>query len=290
MNTNSLNKMPLGRFKAIATGVVSFGALLILLVSCGQTIQPGNVGVKIRTLGPASGVDPSALSSGWKVNLPGERIVEFPVIQRTYAYNREADERGPENEEITFADNTGLPMTADVSITIQVQPKSAPRLYEKYRLTFDQLLDGPIRNDVRSAVAAETEKVGVEVLYSGGRQTVIQKALAVVSKKWSADGVTINQMDWIGAIRYPSAILEQMQNKTRLEQEALAAKSLEAKAIAEANAKIATARGEAESIRIINEALAHNPQYVQLKAIEKWDGKLPQVTGAATPFINLKPE
>jgi hypothetical protein len=47
--------------------------------------------------------------------------------------------------------------------------------------------------------------------------------------------------------------------------------------------------GEAESIRIINEALAANPRYVDLKAVEKWDGKLPQVTGSTgAPFINLR--
>lgn len=294
MSINKLNPNPntLGGFLKLPLMMVAgvIGVVALLIMMSGQTIQPGNVGVKIRTLGPAAGIDKAPLSSGWRINLIGERIIEFPVIQRTYSYTKEADERGTENEEIVFADNSGLPMTADVSITIQVQPQAAPRLYEKYRLSFDQLLDGPIRNDLRSAVAAETEKVGVEVLYSGGRQAVIQRALTIVSKKWAADGVNINQMDWIGAIRYPAAILQQMENKTRLEQEALAAKSLEAKAFAEANAKIAAARGEAESIRIINEALARNPQYVQLKAIEKWDGKLPQVTGSATPFVNLKPE
>ncbi|HWU50918.1 MAG TPA: SPFH domain-containing protein, partial [Asticcacaulis sp.] len=95
----------------LTTGAV---ALLLFggLVSCGQTVQPGNVGVKIRTLGPNAGVDATPVTSGWHLNLLGERIVEFPVIQRTYTYTREADERGPENEEITFSDNNALPMTA----------------------------------------------------------------------------------------------------------------------------------------------------------------------------------
>ncbi|MCA6239107.1 MAG: SPFH domain-containing protein, partial [Phenylobacterium sp.] len=62
-----------------------------------------------------------------------------------------------------------------------------------------------------------------------------------------------------------------------------------AKAQAQAEAQIAAARGEAESIRIINQALAANPRYVDLKAVEKWDGKLPQVTGSGgAPFINLR--
>lgn len=269
--------------------VVVLGVLLFGLMSCGKTVEPGNVGVKIRTLGGGAGVDNEPLSSGWHFKFIGERIVEYPVIQRTYSYTREPDERGPENEEISFADNTGLPMTADVAITLQVNPASAPKLYETYRLTFDQLLDGPIRNDVRSAIAAETERVSVDQLYSGGRQLVIQRALARVSAKWARHGVQITQLEWIGTIRYPEIILQAIQAKTKTEQETLTARAQVAKAQAQAEAQIAAARGQAESIRIINEALAANPRYVELKAVEKWDGKLPQVTGGGgVPFINLQ--
>jgi regulator of protease activity HflC (stomatin/prohibitin superfamily) len=276
-------------FGRLIAGLAVLGLLLFGVVSCGTTVEPGNVGVKIRTLGGAAGVDRQPLSSGWHFKGIGERIVEYPVIQRTYSYTREADERGPENEEIAFADNTGLPMTADVAITLQVNPVSAPRLYETYRLTFDQLLDGPIRNDVRSAVAAEAERVNVDALYSGGRQLVIQRALARVSTKWARHGVTVTQLDWIGTIRYPDVILQAIQAKTRTDQETLTARAQVAKAQAQAEAQIAAARGQAESIRIINEALAANPRYVELKAVEKWDGKLPQVTGAGgAPFINLR--
>jgi regulator of protease activity HflC (stomatin/prohibitin superfamily) len=273
----------------LVAGLAVLGLLLFGVVSCGKTVEPGNVGVKIRTLGASTGVDRQPLSSGWHFRGIGERIVEYPVIQRTYSYTREADERGPENEEIAFADNTGLPMTADVAITLQVNPASAPKLYETYRLTFDQLLDGPIRNDVRSAIAAEAERVNVDALYSGGRQLVIQRALARVSARWARHGVTVTQLDWIGTIRYPDVILQAIQAKTRTDQETLTARAQVAKAQAQAEAQIAAARGQAESIRIINEALAANPRYVELKAVEKWDGKLPQVTGAGgAPFINLQ--
>jgi regulator of protease activity HflC (stomatin/prohibitin superfamily) len=276
-------------FGRLIAGLAVLGLLLFGVVSCGTTVEPGNVGVKIRTLGASAGVDRQPLSSGWHFKGIGERIVEYPVIQRTYSYTREPDDRGPENEEIAFADNTGLPMTADVAITLQVNPASAPKLYETYRLTFDQLLDGPIRNDVRSAIAAEAERVNVDALYSGGRQLVIQRALARVSARWARHGVTVTQLDWIGTIRYPDVILQAIQAKTRTDQETLTARAQVAKAQAQAEAQIAAARGQAESIRIINEALAANPRYVELKAVEKWDGKLPQVTGAGgAPFINLR--
>jgi prohibitin 2 len=59
----------------------------------------------------------------------------------------------------------------------------------------------------------------------------------------------------------------------------------------EAEQNIAKAKGDAEAIRI--QAQAINAQggkdYVQLQAIDKWDGKLPTyMMGNATPMINIK--
>ncbi|UDF02722.1 SPFH domain-containing protein [Asticcacaulis sp. AND118] len=289
MTLNSIPNPKLsGKWKVYAP----LGALALLalfgLASCGQTIQPGNVGVKIRTLGPQAGVDKTPIPSGWHLNLVGERIVEFPVIQRTYTYTREKDERGPENEEINFSDNNALPMTADVQLVMRIDPAKAPALYTRYRLSFDQLFEGPIRNDVRSAIAAETELVSVEFLYRGGRQQVIQKALNRVNRKWEAQGVNISQLDWIGTIRYPQVILDSIQAKTKADADASAAQAQVAVAKAQADARIEEARGQAEANRLIAQSIAASPGVVQLRAIEKWDGKMPQVTGSATPFIDLK--
>lgn len=271
--------------------IITVGAVialsLALLVSCGQTIQPGNVGVKIRTLGPSAGVDTAPLPSGYHINLIGERIIEFPVIQRTYTYTRESDERGPENEEISFSDNNALPMTADVQLVMRIDRAKAPELYTRYRLTFDQLFEGPIRNDVRSAIAAETELVSVEFLYRGGRQQVIQKALARVNRKWEPQGVNVSQLDWIGTIRYPQVILDSIQMKTKADADASAAQAQVAVSKAQADARIEEARGQAEANRLIAQSIASSPGVVQLRAIEKWDGKLPTTTGGAVPFIDV---
>lgn len=277
----------LGRTGGIVAGVLILAVLVFFVF--GRTVEPGNVGVKIRTLGAQAGVDPQPLQSGWHLLGIGERIVQFPVIQRTYTYTREPDERGPENEEVTFSDNTGLPMTADVQVVLQVGANCAPELYTRYRLTFDQLFEGPIRNDVRTAVAAESELVNVEQLYSGGRQGVIQRALARVQRKWNEQCVAVSQLDWIGNIRYPDVILEAIQAKTKADQETLAAQARVAMAKAEADARIERARGEAEANRLLAQSIAANPAVVQLRAIEKWDGHLPQVTGGATPYISLAP-
>ena len=67
------------------------------------------------------------------------------------------------------------------------------------------------------------------------------------------------------------------------------ARQFEAQSFGIAEANIAEAKGEAEAINIINQALANNPYYLEWLKIQKWDGILPLVTGGdgATPFIEI---
>ena len=56
----------------------------------------------------------------------------------------------------------------------------------------------------------------------------------------------------------------------------------------DAKTSIIKARADAESIRIQGEALQKNPKLVELKMVEKWDGKAPQVLGGnGTTLIPL---
>lgn len=59
---------------------------------------------------------------------------------------------------------------------------------------------------------------------------------------------------------------------------------------AEAEQKVVTAKAEAESIRIQTQAIkeAGGQEYVELKRIEKWDGKLPTTVTNGTPLLNIK--
>ena len=79
--------------------------------------------------------------------------------------------------------------------------------------------------------------------------------------------------------------------KVTAEQNALAAKNKLEQVRFEAEQRISQAKGEAEAIRIQAQAITQQggKDYVQLKAIEKWSGKLPDVMipGATIPFLNL---
>jgi hypothetical protein len=146
--------------------IATAGLLVFLLLgagcsvtACSTTVESGEAGIKTTRFGANPGVQPEELRPGWHWKGLGEDIIVYPTRQRTYSYTREANSDGKENEEIAFADQTGLPMTADVNLTIRVRDDKAADLYARWRQPFDDLLDGQIRNDVRSAIAKETEQV-----------------------------------------------------------------------------------------------------------------------------------
>ena len=83
-----------------------------------------------------------------------------------------------------------------------------------------------------------------------------------------------------------------IESKQTAEQNALRAKRDLDRIRVEAEQKIASARAEAEALRLQRQVVS--PELIelrkieaQIKAIEKWDGKLPSVTGGAVPFIQV---
>jgi len=101
-----------------------------------------------------------------------------------------------------------------------------------------------------------------------------------------AGGVQITSFD------FSRSFNEAIEEKQVAEQKALTAQNNLERVKVEAEQKIAQARGEAESIRIQADAIRAQggKEYVNLKAIEKWDGKLPTYTGGngPLPFIEIK--
>ena len=54
----------------------------------------------------------------------------------------------------------------------------------------------------------------------------------------------------------------------------------------QADAQLTVAKAEAEAQRLLRQTLTG--EIIELRAIEKWDGTLPQVTdGGSVPFINV---
>lgn len=113
-------------------------------------------------------------------------------------------------------------------------------------------------------------------------------------------GIDIERIHWIGEVRLPTVVTHSINAKIQATQIAQQRENEVAAAKAEADKVIAQARGESESrlmlakadadaIRIKAEALRKNPKLVELNAVERWDGKLPQnlYGSAPLPFLNV---
>src|SRR5579863_4723839 len=129
----------------------------------------------------------------------------------------------------------------------------------------------------------------------GDLQLAIQKTLSVDMMKM---GFLLDKVN-LGASHLPAAIEGQMQQKMAAQQQALQAEYELQKQSMLAKAKVASAQGDAESTLVKAKAQAEankllqvtlNPQLIQSKAIDKWNGELPQYNGGgAIPFLSIAP-
>lgn len=258
----------------------------ISLAACTQ-VEPGNVGIRVNQYGSDAGVETTALPVGTYFNGPGTSIYEYPVFTKTYTWTMNKDEGSDKNEEFSFADKSGLTLTGDVAVSYHVDPAKAPILFQKYRMDMDAIVAGPIRVAIRDAITNNASNMTVEEIYGPRKAELIAKSQADVQKFFAPFGLNIERLYWASPIRVPEAVMRQINQKIANEQAALAAQASVATAEAEARAKIAKAEGDAKATQIEAEALRTNPQILEQKAIDKWDGHYPTYVGAGMPLPTI---
>ena len=261
-------------------------AAAVALAGCGQ-VQPGHVGIKVNQFGSQAGVSDVALGVGTYFTPFGTTIYEYPVFTNTYTYSLSGTEGAPSNEEFNFQDKNGLGLSADIAVSYSVNTLLAPKLFQKYRTDAGGIIAGPLRNAIRNALVNRAAAMGVEEVYGPRKQELLNGVQLDVAAFFAPYGLNIEKLFWAGNVRVPDVVLTQINSKIANEQRALAAQAQVATVQAEAQQRIAQAEGEAKAIQVQGDTLRSNPQVLQLRAIEKWDGHLPQVTSGATPFIQL---
>lgn len=257
-----------------------------LLAGCGQ-VKPGHVGIRVNEFGSNAGVSDQALGVGTYFTPFGTNIYEYPVFTNTYTYTQSVSEGKAVNEEFNFQDKNGLGLTADIAVSYSVSTVLAPRLFQKYRTDADGIIAGPLRNAIRNALVNRAAAMGVEEIYGPRKQELLNSVQNDVAAYFAPFGLNVEKLYWAGNVRVPDVVLAQINNKIANEQHALAAQAQVATVQAEAQQRIAQAEGEAKAIQVQGDSLRSNPQVLQLRAIEKWDGRLPQVTSGGTPFISI---
>jgi len=260
---------------------------LVGLAACGQ-VKPGHVGIKVNNFGSNAGVQAQTLGVGWYFTPFGSHIEEYPVFTNTYTYSASRTEGKADNEEFVFQDKSGLGLSADIAVSYSVDPSRASILFQKYRTDTDGLISGPLRNAIRDSLVTRAAQLNVDEVYGPRKAELLTNVQHDVQAFFAPYGLRVERLFWAGNVRVPDTVLAQINARIANEQEALAAQAKVATVQAQAQQQVAQADGKAKALDLEGEAIRRNPEVLRIRAIEKWDGKLPQVTSGGVPFINIE--
>ncbi len=171
----------------------------------------------------------------------------------------------------------------DVALNLSLAPDRCAEIYQNVGVDYLNKIVAPAMQESIKAVIAQFT---AEELISK-REAVREAISSLLGQKLNPMGIrteALNIVDFDFSQSFNAAI----EMKVTAEQNALAAKNKLEQIKFEAQQKIEEAKGKAEAISIESKALLNSPQILTMRALEKWDGKMPLVVGAGSlPFINI---
>jgi regulator of protease activity HflC (stomatin/prohibitin superfamily) len=265
-------------------------ALFILLAIINpfvlERVDAGHVGIKVNLTGDNRGVSRYEYKTGWVVyNTWVSKLYEFPTFQQHIDY-----------DEQSVITKGGFEATIKPSFNYSLNPGSIGEMFQNLRLPVSQVEQGWLKNAIVGSVNDIANLYEVDAIFNRRaefEQNIIKECNRRVGKWFSISQMRTN-------IKPPVALQQAIERKTQAIQEAQAAENQKLVAIAEAERKIAVARGdsasavieaagEAESIR--RKQLSLTPTYVEFIKAQKWDGKYPTtLAGSGANFLMQLPK
>ena len=173
----------------------------------------------------------------------------------------------------------------DLAVNWRVQRDSVTSIYRSYRDGIGETILLPVVSESLRAVTARHDSE--ELLTK--RDAVSAELLAELRAKLAPHHIDIVGVA-ITNFGFSSEYQQAIEAKVVAAQKKLKAEQDLQRIEVEAKSRIAQAEGEAKAISIQSQAIQSGggTNYVQLQAIQKWDGKLPTTTTTAIPFLTLK--
>jgi regulator of protease activity HflC (stomatin/prohibitin superfamily) len=174
---------------------------------------------------------------------------------------------------------------SSIALNYHIKPDAVNKLYQEVGNSYQsRIIDPSIQESVKSATAKFTAQELIEQRPKV-KEAVKAELLARLDKYFIVDDFSIINFSF--SDEYEKAIEE----KQVAQQAALKAKNDLERIKTEAEQRVAEAEAEAKAIQIQAKAITQQGgrEYVNLKAIEKWNGVLPQtmLPGGSVPFIEL---
>jgi regulator of protease activity HflC (stomatin/prohibitin superfamily) len=282
----------------LAGGVVLAGMLFLFaaIYSSFTIIQPGNVGVVFNRWSGA--LKTVGQGVAWRVPWVTQ-VQSYPVALRTYTMVRRSAEGAVQGDDsIDLPTKEGQHIRQDISVTYNTSQEKAGDVFRAFRgAEIADIESTFVRRTIITTAQNAAGQMSLTDLISNQRgklQGQIQDDLQAQMNKM---GFVVDKVN-LGASHLPDAIEKQMQQKMAAQQQAqqaeyelqrqqTLAKAKVAEAEGDAQATLVKAKAQSEANKLLQESLT--ALLVQNKAIDRWNGALPQFTGGgAVPFIDLK--
>lgn len=173
-----------------------------------------------------------------------------------------------------------------IALNYHLVPDSVNVLYREIGTDWEEVIIQPaIQESVKTAIARYTAQELTDL-----RPQVTAEIKALITERLSTKYMSVDEFS-VNDFAFSDDYERAVERKQVAKQDALTAEAKLEQVEFEAQQKIESSRAEAEAIRIQAQAITQQggEDYVNLKAIEKWNGILPTqfVPGSAVPFINI---
>jgi regulator of protease activity HflC (stomatin/prohibitin superfamily) len=286
-----LNTARFGRLLLIAAGVI---VLIVLMPLTVKYISPGHVGILIHRTG--GGVDPTPLGAGLHPRNPLlSDIVEYPTYMQTLVLTKSSNEGSTNNDEINVNSIEGQPVSLDVSMSFQLDPAKVPQLYTTFRTDIESIQHTYVRQAIRQALQEVFGQEEIAEAIGPKKSEATNRVEKLLQDRLSPYGIEVKQFT-INELRAPNSVVEAINQKNVMQQQALTAQNElqknefqasgdSIKAAGHAKAILAEAEAQAKANRLLAESIT--PTLVQYEMTKRWNGQMPQVTGSSMPMISL---
>jgi len=226
-------------------------------------------------------VEKRVMGEGLNFKVPiAENVIRVDVRVQPHPF-KEIDAASKEYQMVKL---TGM-------MNFHIDPSYVNDLYQKVGLDFANKVIDPAFNDFVKEVVPIYQIT--EILPK--REEIRKRAMGKLGENLARYHIIVDDI-YFANIRFSPEYEKAVEAKQVAQQQVETQRQVLAQREIEAHQKVATAKGEAESILVVaqgqakaNEALARSisPILVEYKGIEKWNGILPQVSGGAVPFIDI---
>ena len=257
------------------SGVVLIGAIVLFMVMFAvERIDSGQTGIIVNLAGSDRGVDDAKVETGWVMyNRFSKQLFEYPAFAQIVDY-----------EPFDIQDKKGTIFQTDPTIEYFIEREDAKIVFLRYRKTTEELEQSVILTEVKNAYKDVAGLYETDSLINN-RPAFEKEVESLLKERLSKRGFTFTNIQ--SSVKPNETLQAAIDAKNTAVQNALKVENEKKAAIAEAEKVVAAAKGKADANRILQQSIT--PELIQLKAVEKWDGKLPLSTSGNTlPFLKLQ--